>query len=244
MSNKFYHTLLLTLLPLVSVFGQAATASEGQLIGDIENEAQPGASLAQIPMLTPATKGNSYLDDSWMLASVEFYGGKTYENHLVRYDLAHRAMEIKIDKTIKAVDDKFIKTLKSLDIESGDYKYYSNAREIPVNQHNLEGLIRVMNYNGYWDLMIVSQLEYVDASYNTILDAGINTNKINKKEIYYLQSQNSLELLQRRRKLFLNQFGLEYTESIKKFVKAHQLNTTKLNDISMIIVFANAIRKD
>ena len=229
---------------MVSVLGQAATTSEGQVIGDIEKEAQPGASIAQIPMLPPSTKGNSYLNDSWMLASIEFYGGQTYENHLVRYDLANRALEIKIDNVTKAVGDRYVKSLKSLDIESGDYKYYFNAREIPANQDDLKGLIRVMNYDGYWDLMIVTQLEYIDASYNSILDAGINTNKINKKEVYYLQSQNSLELLQKRRKQFLNQFGLEYTESIKRFVKAHQLNTTKLDHISMIIVFANAIRKN
>ena len=214
------------------------------VIGDLEEKSRAGGMLTQIPMSNPATKGNSYLNDQWMMGDIEFYGGEVIENKLSRYDLANHSIEVKFDGFTKAIGDQYVKTLSSVNVVDGTYQYYVNVEDLEVMESDepYVGLVRMMRFQGYWDLIVRTDLQYIEASYNKTLDMGSNENKINKKEKYFIYSENGFVELEKKRKLFFMQFGEKYEEPLKQFVKSQQLNTTKFEDIGKIVVFANAIK--
>lgn len=230
------YLLILFMLNISQIYAQTVG---GVQAGGVDVNPGPGGVVQEIKMGPPATIGNTYLNDSWSIGSLYFYGGATIKDKALRYDLKNGMIEINYDGNIRAVKEQWIMQMTWLNAKSGIIETFTNGKEININGTELVGMYRLLDLKGAYSILIRYAIKETSGGYVHALDAGQNEVRISVKDYPYLYYKGEAIEIPKKKKDFLLIFGEENSPMVKEIIKNETLNTKKLEDIIIIVKAVN-----
>ena len=209
-------------------------------VSDYDQSANPGQVIKEIKLPPAKTTGNVYLDDDWHLGNFTMKGAPTYKGFLLRYDLQHQNLEIRIDNEIKVCVLSMLNDFDFMDKSTNQNSHFVNIDEIEnsyVISH--KGVVKVLldkNIKLYQHFY----LEKKEANYAPTMDIGNKDHKIIKKSSYYVLVNNYLQKVSNS--LHKNEivFG-NYSNEVEQFAKANKLKLKNEQHMVAIMDFYNSL---
>lgn len=203
-------------------------------------DVNPGQLIREVKLPPPKTEGNVYLDDNWHFGNFAMKGTALYNGFLLRYDLRHQNLEIKIDDEIRICVVSMLDEFYFIDKSTNQNSHFISLDKIEnsfVIGH--KGIIKILAdnkvklYKNYF-------LETQKANYSPALDMGNKDNKIIKKSSYYLAVDNTIVKLSTSLKKNKAAFGT-YFSKIETYSKKNKLRLKNEQDMIALVNYYNTL---
>jgi len=231
MKNTLFTTLL---------FSTNFLFAQNYKVSDYDPSANPGQVIKEIKLPPPKTEGNVYLDDDWHLGSFKMKGAPLYEGFLLRYDLQHQNLEIRVKEEIKVCVLSMLDEFYFIDKSTNQYQHFLNIKAINdayIIGH--KGVVEILIDDKaplYKQFYLVTQ----KANYSPTTDTGSKDNKIIKKSSYYLASNGQLVKFYQSLKKNKKALGNEY-ELLETYEKEHKLKLKNEKDMISLVTYYNLL---
>lgn len=227
------------LILVLSVIWVSAVAQIGE-VEVIDPTVNPGGIIDELHLPPPATEGNIYLNDEWLPGSLMINGAQELTNQLIRYDIKHKHLEIKMAEEVKVCPLSLLESFSWFDKELKDSSHFVNINNIP-NQTEFydNGILQVL-YEEKAALYRLYYLEFQESTYVQALDMGRRSNKIIKKSSSLLFSSGKLYTLSNSMKNNKAAFGDDFKE-VEKFAKDNKLKMKNDEDLVGIVRHYNTL---
>ncbi|QHT69304.1 hypothetical protein GXP67_23025 [Rhodocytophaga rosea] len=195
--------------------------------------------IDEIPYETPETKGSTYLSDNWYIGTIYLSNNKIIENYPLKYEVAKRQIEIKVDNKVKVLQSDGVSRFEWFDTEKGTTVKFANPKNFTFQGIQTVGFFQVV-LEGKWSLFSRIEVEKVKGNYVAALDMGDASSRIVKKEKLYLAIENQVVEIAKDKKDFAAQFGA-LSDKVYEFIKQHKLSVKNKEDLTQVLIFANTL---
>lgn len=197
--------------------------------------------LYGLPMRPGTLIGDFYLDNKWNRSTLLLYAGdKLLEGYLTRFDLKEQHLEIKLDKSIKILDIRKIRSIVWRDSLTNKISYYVNAGDFVSHETKLLGLLEVL-VDGKLPLMKHTSVAIKRADYNVALDVGSKDDRVLKKEILYFSRESSLYEIKNKKSL--GSAFLDRQEQVDVFIRNNKLSFSNERDLITLFEYYNSLEE-
>lgn len=216
-----------------SLFGQVTLgmASKG-----IDMNMQPGGTITQIPLLEKELIGSVYLDDSWSLGQILFINQQVLNGYLLRYDLKHNIIEIKVDKEIKGLTGNAVQSFKLE--KNGIYEEFLNAKTTLGEGSGYTGFLEKIDSGAKWILYKNVYIKIIEGAYVAALDMGDNSTQIVKRETFLFVNGTKIIEVESSKNKFVSNFGIQ-ADGVLKFIKTNKLVLKNESHLKSILFYLN-----
>lgn len=182
------------------------------------------------------TKGSYYYNDKWYNGTIKLFSGEEVQAYPLKYDMKMNQIDIKVNNTIKVISIGAVKEITWLK-PNGKYEILKNLSIYK----DLEGygFLSVLS-EGKLSLLKKTELNLLDANYNTAMDVGSQSDKYVKKEIYYIKSGDEIIQIKKKKKNILNKFE-DKAEKVELFASENNLNFKDDVDLEKIFNYYNSL---
>lgn len=229
-SMKFV-SIFLSILFIIFV-EQAYGQAENNTIAVIDLSVDPAGYIVEKNLPPPPVEGNIYLDEEWKYGNITVISGDRLDGLQLRYDIQHKNLEF-----IYKGDEPKVCPLYLLDsYEIRDKKKktsYKNIANTSLKKLNITGVAQIL-FSG--DIMLYSHISLTiqDPTYKVEFNMGRRTNRIIKKNNFYLDNGSKAYKISGALKKNKEVFGERYSE-IEAFAKKYKLNVKNESDLIQLI---------
>lgn len=236
MKKVFLIALITTNFYNVHVFGQEA--GDKSTVSIIDTSVDPAGYLEQFDLPPVPTEGNVYLEDNWLPGNITLKGGYKLNMLQLRYDLFHNSLEFMHEGNRKVCP---LYLIERFDVtEVGVTNKYVNIAETPLDSiDQLKGIAKVV-YSGNVSLYGYTYLKILEPTYAPEFDMGRRSDKIVKKNTYYLVNDNKPYELYTTISKNESAFGSHFNE-VKTFSKKKKLKLKQEEDLIKVIDYYNQL---
>ncbi|MEO1099260.1 MAG: hypothetical protein AAFX57_16130 [Bacteroidota bacterium] len=184
--------------------------------------------------------GTMYLDEEWYLGNIYLKNQSALNDVRLRYDIEKNQFELNQESQVRVLKGVLVSHFEYKDAQ-GQWKHYDSHVSFPgLGQINEGFFERIVDGNP--GLFLKSEIEVIKPNYLAALDVGERSTKYVKNEIFYLLLNGTTRALPKKRKEFYALFG-DYTERIKEFAKANNINVKQREGLVQVIRFAQSMLK-
>ncbi len=182
------------------------------------------------------TKGSYYYNDVWYTGTIKLFSGEEVQAYPLKYDMKMNQIDIKVNESVKIISIGAVKEIIWVN-PTGQSEVLRNISMYK----NIEGygFFSVLS-EGKLSLLKKTELNLLDANYNTAMDVGSQSDKYVKKEIYYIKSEDKISQIKKRKKTFLNKFE-DKAEKVELFASENNLNFKDDVDLEKIFNYYNSL---
>lgn len=206
----------------------------------VDYDVNPGQYIKEIKLPSAPTKGNYYLDNNWIIGDFTMKGSINLKGQLLRYDLKHNNLEIKLSTEVKVCPLDRLENF-TLFAANGDSLNYMNINSIPsYYKISDRGIVEVLYKGSKSILYLFNVLDIKKANYVPTVDMGSKSDKLIKRETYYLQTSGKLYKLEDSLEKNENIFGKDYSK-IKEYSKSNKLKIKHRSDLIKILGYYESL---
>ena len=238
-----YSSLAILLLIHASLGAQNLTPKIVQGDQLIKSWAAGDRSVGQRMVIMPPAPGTKvsevYVDTHWKRSRVALYGNDNLiDGFPVKYDLRANSLEFIVDKEVKVLDVRKVKSMIWLDSLSNYPHNFVNGKEFTLNQVPLTTLLEVLAEG---KLNLYKQFTYWirPPDFNPALNSGSPDERIFITEHFLYSADKMLSEVPSKKKALPAIFG-DQAAAVKNFMKERDLSASKENDLIAIFEFYNA----
>ena len=200
----------------------------------------------------PTIIGTTYLTDDWSKGELFITLNRLLQTKEFKYDLENNQFLIKTENVanptpdqLKVIYSNTVDAFKLTDPVLGE-RFFLNATNAGLTTEGKPtiGFLEVLINNKEMSLYRKIDTELLRANYNAALHAGEKSDRIIKKETYYMKDGDQKELLEvsKRKKQNLSYFGKQ-TAAMEEFLKANKTNFSSATDLVQLISYYNTLPK-
>jgi len=227
---KFYQTFLS--LSLLFATSQAFGQAENVTTSIVDSSIDPAGYITEKNLPPAPVEGNIYLDEEWKYGNITVIGGEVLEGLQLRFDIQHKNLEF-----IYQGDEAKVCPLYLLDsYEVRDKKIktsFKNVSNTSLKEFKITGVAQVL-YSGNVTLYSHTTLNIQDPTYKVEFNMGRRTNRVIKKNNYYLDYGSEAFKISGALKKNSEVFGDSYSK-VETFAKKYKLNAKNEADLIFII---------
>lgn len=199
----------------------------------IDHMTNPGEVLEEIPLPLSSLEGTFYLEDEWQTGNIYLKTNQVLKNLPLRYDLEHEILEIRVQNNVKVCRPDMLKKFEWKNKESGKYQTFVNtAHFTPTNIKLHKGIMEVLVEDNV-SLLKETTIKIIKSTYVPTVDVGQRNDRIKKDDKYYLQIDNKLFGIQKRKEK--NLAILQDCKSLDNFIKVNHLRFNTKEDLIAIV---------
>jgi len=214
--------------------------SQNDRLGEFKISSNPGVVITEAKLPPAPTIGNVYIDDEWHLGDFTMKGFKKIEGQLLRYDLKHQNLEIKIGNEIKVCPVSQLEDFVWVNKDPNSSSYFININYVPNKSIiDTKGVVQII-FDKKVVLYVHNYLEFQEPTYVVALDMGRRGIKILKKRNYFLQNSGKIDMISSSMKKNKFVFGKEY-ENVEKFVKENKFKLKVELDLIEVVSYYNTL---
>jgi hypothetical protein len=206
-------------------------------VGDQTN----GKQMPLIPMSPGERVNEVYLDIEWKKASIAVYTtAKLLDGWPVKYDLRANAIEININKELKVLDARLVKSMMWIDSIGNVPHNFVNGKEFRIDGVPLTSLIEVIVEG---KLALYKQYTYwiKKPDFNPALNVGSVDERIYKKSLFYYSSGKDLHPVPQKKKGLAAVFG-DKASLVSSYMETNDLDLRAEADLERIFVYYNSLQ--
>lgn len=171
-------------------------------------------------------QGNFYLDNSWREGQIRFKDSQKPVDELqLRYNLYGQYLEIKKGKELKMAQPFFLDGFSFQDKHGFDRTF------IVKREDGKDTYFEVLE-EGNYSLLRKHLLKIIEPTYLAEFDTGSRDYKVNKEEVFYIQTPYVLVEASNLRKA-------ENNPALKKYIRKNHLSLKRADDLKEVISFLN-----
>jgi hypothetical protein len=219
-------------------------STNAQIMGDVpgkglDMQTGPGGFVTQLPMAERETKGDVYLNSEWSTADIKVYGQQNeLKQFRMRVDLNSNEIEINAQNQIKVLQGNRVERFQIVNSKDGAVEKYVNAKRYKLKGIQYHGFMKMID-SAKWQLLVKPQLKLIKSNYVAALDAGENSDKWVKEDIFFFAKDTTLYEVYSSAKKFTVQFD-EDAEKVQSFIKMNKINLKQPTDLFKVITFLNS----
>ena len=218
----------------------SAYSQNNNLVEVLDPSVNPAGIIDELKLPPAPTTGNVYLNDDWQQGNIVLEGSRKINGQLLRYDLKHKHLEIKLGEEIKVCPLSLLKSFSWYNRELNDSAYFVNIKQVPNQLEFYDRCILEILYEEKANLYKQYYLEVQESTYVPAVDMGRRSDKIVKKSSLLLQSQGKFYPLSKSMKNNKKAFGEEFDE-VEKFAKENRLKLKNEADVLGIVGHYNLL---
>ncbi|MEQ9167364.1 MAG: hypothetical protein RLO12_14000 [Fulvivirga sp.] len=200
------------------------------------NRAPP---LKTMPVAPPEVEGTVFLNDEWVVGTIEIKKNTLVEDVPIRYNMDNQTLEIKYEGEIKICPLERLQSFAYLNFKGSQFKYYNTSEVNNISFDIPKGICRVI-VNDKVKLLQYVYLETIKSNYNVALATGDPNHKLVKKETPYAIVDDQVYEVKNSLKRNSAIFG-DKSDKIKAFTKKNKLNFKDENDLTQIFEYFNSL---
>ncbi|GHA71584.1 hypothetical protein [Pontibacter akesuensis] len=253
---------VLTLLALTVYHADAQSVSTGKsasamptYIGELTTNVGTGyGEYRALPAdeldTTPAVIGTTFLTDNWSTGTLYFTLNRLLETEEFKYDLENNQFLIKTVNTPEPTLDQ-LRVIYSNTVDAFVLHDPIRGKRIFINATNagltnegqpVIGFLEVLVNDANMSLYRKIDTELLRSSYNVALNSGEKSDRIIKKEKYYLKQSDQKELgeVGKRKKQNLEHFSANKA-AVEDFVKKNNTDFTSQASLVNLVNYYNTL---
>ena len=229
------------LLTLILGLVWCGAYSQGNnLVSVIDTSVDPAGVIQELKLPPAPTTGNIYIFDDWYAGNIVLDGNIEIKGQLLRYDLKHKTLEIKLAEGVKVCPLDLLASFNWFDKNLNDSTYFVNISHVPDQTEFYDrGVLQIL-YENKATLYKQYHLEFQESTYVPALDMGRRSNKIIKKSTLILQNSGKMYPLAYKLKKNKTVFG-EAFEEVEKYAKDNKLKVKNEDDLIGIVKHYNLL---
>lgn len=198
----------------------------------------------------PTVIGNVYLTDNWASGQLYITLNRLLETDSFKYDIENNQFLINTEKTATPTPDQ-LRVINSSTVNAFKVKDPAKGERLFVNATNAGLTIQGQPAMGFVEVLVSDtgmslfrkiDTETIHASYNVALAAGSKQDRIVKKEAYYVQKGDQMELFEitRKKKHNLPHFS-NNRAAVEEYIKSEKINFKEAPDLVKLVTFYNTL---
>lgn len=233
--HHFTQVLLsLGLISLLSIPAVAQRGAAGLMSGSFKPYA--GEAIDAFDLREKETIGSTFWNDVWLAGAVKLSDGRTVQGYPLRYDIANECVDLQTLGTVKTIPAKVIEEFTLRD-GNGSHRFIDAGSYFGLVTQGSNGFYEVL-VEGKMSLLVQTNLDVQKGNYVTALDAGDATDRIVKKEVFYLMDGKGLVILPTNKKKRLSVLK-EYLPSVESRLKTENWKVKKTADLVKLVNYMN-----
>lgn len=197
-----------------------------------------GEALNVFDLREKKQEGSTFWSDEWLSGAVKMKNGRVLEGHLLRYDIANESVDLHTVTDVKAIPIKDVAEFTLIDIK-GAHRFVDAPSYFGLNTQGSGGFFEILVEDEV-SLLAKTDLEIQKGNYVAALDAGAATDRVIKKEVYYLMDGTDLVLLPKNKKKRMSVLE-EYLEDLDLILKEEKLSLKKERDLITLVSLINKL---
>lgn len=198
----------------------------------------------------PATIGTVFMTEYWATGKLYIIQERMLEANEFKYDIEHNQFLLKTTDVAEPTPNQlrviFSHTVDAFELEDPVFgkRFFVNAANagLTANGQPATGFLEVLTNGDKLNLYRKVDTELLRASYNVALNMGNKTDRIIKKETYYVKYNDAKTLLptgknrKQNRALFT-----DHQSAVDEYMKTNQLNFKSAADLAQLINYYNSL---
>lgn len=205
-----------------------------------------------LDVVTPSVIGNVYLTDSWASGELFITLNRVLEAERFKYDIENNQFLINTENTseptpdqLRVINSATVDAFKLHDRAAGERLFLNAANAgLTIAGAPATGFVEVLISDEGMSLFRMLDTETINANYNVAFNAGTKSDRIVKKESFYIKKGGELNLLEitKKKKHNLALFG-DKQQAMQTFLKNNNTKFTSAPDLVQLVSYYNSLSK-
>jgi hypothetical protein len=195
--------------------------------------------LKTMPVAPPEVEGTVFLNDEWVVGTIEIKKNTIVEDVPIRYNMDNQTLEIKYEGEIKICPLDRLHSFAYLNFKGSQFKYYNTSEVNNISFDIPKGICRII-VDDKIKLLQYVYLETIKSDYNVALATGDPNHKLVKKETPYAIVDDTVYEVKNSFNRNSDIFGNKSSQ-VKAFIKKNKLRFKDESELTQIFEYFNSL---